>query len=212
MIGRLQAALPLLVLLAGNACGPKPAPQSAGRPHEDLVVLLPDPESKTVGRVVVSSPAGATVELTSERQATRVVEGQAPDPPSILEDAEVQRLFGAALQARPAAPRHFMLYFQTGTDELTPESQQLLSEILEFVKSRSAPDVSVIGHTDTTASSESNVELGLRRATMIRNRLVRDGLDSALVSVASHGESNLLVPTPDNTAAVLNRRVEVSVR
>jgi outer membrane protein OmpA-like peptidoglycan-associated protein len=212
MIGRPHAAPAMLALLVATACGPKPAPQAAGRQHEDLVVLLPDPESKSVGRVVVSSPGGDSVELTGERQSTRVVEGRPPVPPSTMEEAEVQQVFGAALQARPPAPRHFMLYFESGTDELTTESQQQLSEILEFVKSRVAPDVSVIGHTDTTAGAQSNVALGLRRATMIRDRLVRDGLDSALVSVASHGESNLLVPTPDNTPAALNRRVEVSVR
>jgi outer membrane protein OmpA-like peptidoglycan-associated protein len=32
------------------------------------------------------------------------------------------------------------------------------------------------------------------------------------VDVASHGETNLLVPTPDDTAEAKNRRVEVTVR
>ena len=46
----------------------------------------------------------------------------------------------------------------------------------------------------------------------MRDLLVAAGLDAALVEVASHGESNPLVPTPDNTAEARNRRVEVTVR
>jgi outer membrane protein OmpA-like peptidoglycan-associated protein len=95
---------------------------------------------------------------------------------------------------------------------LTPESDRLLPEILEHVKSRSVPDVTVIGHTDTMGSAESNVVLGLGRANLIRERLVAVGLDSSLVSAESHGEADLLVPTPDETPEPRNRRVEVSVR
>jgi outer membrane protein OmpA-like peptidoglycan-associated protein len=74
------------------------------------------------------------------------------------------------------------------------------------------PDLTVVGHTDTTGSAEANIELGRSRATLIRDRLVAAGLDGRLISVVSHGEADLLVPTPDETAEPKNRRVEVSVR
>jgi len=80
------------------------------------------------------------------------------------------------------------------------------------VKSRSVPDVTVTGHTDTTGSAQSNIVLGLSRASLIRDRLVAVGLDLSVVSVESHGEADLLVPTPDEIPEPKNRRVEVSVR
>jgi peptidoglycan-associated lipoprotein len=80
------------------------------------------------------------------------------------------------------------------------------------VKNRAVPDVTVVGHTDTAGAAPANVEFGQRRATMIRDRLVGAGLDAGIVSMASHGEADLLVPTPDNTPEPKNRRVEVSVR
>jgi peptidoglycan-associated lipoprotein len=83
---------------------------------------------------------------------------------------------------------------------------------VEFVRLRPAPDVSVIGHTDTTGEADPNVALGMRRATLIRDLLVKTGLDPGQVDVASHGEADLLVPTPDNTEEAKNRRVEVIVR
>jgi adhesin transport system outer membrane protein len=181
-------------------------------PDQDVVVLLPHPETNTVGRAVVIAPSGAPVELTTARQATRVVSGQSPGIPTTMSKGDVTQLFGDAMAARPPAPRHFLVYFLTGTDQLTPESETLLTTILDFVKGRDAPDVSVVGHTDTAGTSDSNVELSRSRATAIRDRLLAAGLDGNLVSVAYHGESNLLVRTPDDTPEPQNRRVEVSVR
>ena len=88
----------------------------------------------------------------------------------------------------------------------------MIRELLVFIKSRTVPDVTVIGHTDTTGAAPANVELGRVRGSMVRDRLVAVGLEERVVSVASHGEADLLVPTPDETPEPKNRRLEVSVR
>jgi len=205
------AGASLLVLFA-CACHHEDGQPSAPPQMREMVALLPDPETNTVGRAIISSLQGGTVELTDERTTTRVVNGQVPSAPFTLSEAEVEQLFGDALTARPLAPRHFLLYFESGSNQLTPESEQLLPEILEHVKSRSVPDVTVTGHTDTTGPAESNIALGLSRASAIRDRLVAVGLDLSLVSTESHGEANLLIPTADEIPEPRNRRVEVSVR
>jgi outer membrane protein OmpA-like peptidoglycan-associated protein len=176
------------------------------------VALLRDPETRKVGRAIVSSPVGGSVELADKGVATRIVIGQPPSRRFRLSDAQIQQLFGDALAALPPAPRHFQLYFVSGSNQLTPKSERLLAEILPFVKSRSVPDVTVVGHTDTTGNAQTNIEFGRNRATLIRDRLVAAGLDASIVSVASHGEADLLVPTPDDTAEPKNRRADVSVR
>lgn len=129
-----------------------------------------------------------------------------------MSDADIQRLFGSALAVQPPAARRFDLYFETGGDTLTAESKALVPDVLATVKGRVAPEVSVVGHTDTTGAAAANVTLGQRRAELIRELLLQAGLDPALVDVKSHGESDLLVPTPDNTAEARNRRVEIVVR
>ena len=195
--------------VAQPGCRPKVAP--APPPRSDVIVLAPDPDDGRVGSATVTTPQGS-VELTTGNQATRVVSGQPPAAPSPMSDEEIQRRFGDAMAARPLVVREFSLYFEAGGDTLTPESQALVADILEVVRLRPAPDVSVIGHTDTTGDPDANVELGMRRAALIRDLLVKSGLDRAHVDVASHGEADLLVPTPDNTAEEKNRRVEVTVR
>ena len=74
------------------------------------------------------------------------------------------------------------------------------------------PDVTVVGHTDTTGDRAANFQLGLDRAMRVRRLLVEAGLDASLIEVISHGETDLLVPTPDETSEPRNRRVEIAVR
>ncbi len=199
-----------LVILLGAACAkPRVAPTP---PHADLVVLLPDPENGHVGSASVGGAGGAVVELTQASEGTRIVQGQAPSAPAAIPAADVQRIFGAAMEARPLAPREFLLYFETGSDTLTAASKAQVADIIAAVRGRPAPDVTVIGHTDTTSDPVSNIQLGTRRATLIRDLLVQTGLDPAQVEVASHGEADLLVVTPDNTEEPKNRRVEVTIR
>lgn len=212
---RLRASLlfpaTIAVIVCLPACAPTPPPQAPAPPTGDLVVLVPNPEDGALGQVTVSNQTGS-VELTGARQSTRVRPREAPQSAAVMDEAEVQRIFGPALAVVPEAPRQFNLYFDVGSDTLTPQSKTLATEVVSVVGARTAPDVTVIGHTDTTDTAANNTALGLRRANLIRDLLVKAGLDPSVVEVASHGESDLLVPTPDNTAEPKNRRVEVSVR
>ena len=196
-----------------SACGPQHIqPQvSHARVGHDQVVLLPDPDGGPLGRAIVSTRAGS-VDLATARASTLVSTDQPPTPATELSEAEVARLFGEVLSGLPPPPRHFMLYFRVESDQLTEESRTLVPRILRAVKDRPAPDVLVVGHTDTTGPPTTNFELGLRRASMVRALLVTAGLDVSVVEVASHGESDLLVPTNDETSEPRNRRVEITVR
>jgi outer membrane protein OmpA-like peptidoglycan-associated protein len=205
-------AVTLAAVTAGLAwsCAPKTV-RPAERVSEDLVVLLPDPASRVVGRATVSNPLGS-VELASERDSTRVSANRPPAPVTTMSEADVQQIFAAALSALPLAPLHFTLNFLFDSDELTPESRALIPQILASVKDRPAPEVLVVGHTDTIGPATTNVSLGLKRATTVGNLLVGAGLDRSFMEVTSHGEADLLVPTGDEVAQPRNRRVEITVR
>jgi outer membrane protein OmpA-like peptidoglycan-associated protein len=124
----------------------------------------------------------------------------------------VDRLFGDALVALPSMARRFTLHFQFESDELTAESRALVNEILAAVKERIMPEVLVVGHTDTMGTTSANFELGLKRATTVRNLLVDAGLNSSLIDLISHGEAEPVIQTPDDTPEPRNRRVEIAVR
>jgi outer membrane protein OmpA-like peptidoglycan-associated protein len=178
---------------------------------QNRFVLLEE-EDGSVGAIVVENEAGSQT-IDQARGTTQVAD--ATTPPStqeLLSQEEIDKTWGATLQASPRKPRTFLIYFISGTDILTEESRRQMPAILDSIKEYSAPEVSVTGHTDRTGSAEVNARLALDRAEAIRGVLVEEGLDPALIQVDSHGESNPVVPTADDVAEPLNRRVEVTVR
>jgi outer membrane protein OmpA-like peptidoglycan-associated protein len=206
---RVSVLLAMLVV-AGlvSACAMRSGGQE--RSGQVLVVLMPDTDTGNVGRVVVSNPEGST-ELASAYASTRVTFTQAPQVRT-LSESDVKRRFGDVLATLPPPPRHFVLNFQFDSEELTAESRRLLQDVRQSVKAYPVPEIVVIGHTDTTGSRGSNVELGLRRANAVRSLLVQAGLSTLAIETRSHGEAELLVPTGDNVSEPRNRRVEITVR
>jgi outer membrane protein OmpA-like peptidoglycan-associated protein len=180
-------------------------------PKKNLVVLLPDPDGK-VGKIEVSNKGG-TQSLTEPRQATEIKTADvSPSSPVSMKQEEVVKIFGDALSAQPDAPLRFLLYFQSGTTELTEESQRQVSEILAAIEVRKSKDVSIVGHTDRVGSTETNYRLGLERAESIKSILLSKGVDPSGIEVTSHGEDNPLVKTEDEVAEPRNRRIEITVR
>ncbi|NMC75277.1 MAG: OmpA family protein [Geobacteraceae bacterium] len=179
--------------------------------ERNLVVLLPDSEGKT-GSIVVSNQAGSQL-ISVQKQATVISSATtAPSPPAAMDDEAVRKNFGAALDALPLPPIHFILYFKTDSTELTDESRRLLATVLPATVDRKSTDVSVVGHTDRVGTREYNYNLGLERALLVRKMLVYLGIEEGLIEVASHGEDNPLVKTADEVQEPRNRRVEVVVR
>jgi len=129
-----------------------------------------------------------------------------------LSAEEVRQSFGATLEALPAAPTLFMLYFITGTDELTDESKADLQRILSALKQRPVPDVAVIGHTDTVGDLKGNDLLSAQRAERMKGFLVEIGIPAERIHTAGRGKREPIVPTADNVEEPRNRRVEINVR
>lgn len=179
----------------------------AGCASKSYIVLLEDPHGG-VGRVQVTGKNGS--QTIDQARYAADLDGTKPAEP--VDPQRFDKDFAAVLAARPSLPVSYLLYFQTGGTELTDESRALLGRILDDVKGRAVPDVAVIGHTDTVGNAEANEALGLQRAQGVANILTGQGLQAYALRVESHGERNLLVPTPDETDEPRNRRVEVLVR
>lgn len=193
--------MPVLVVAAAVALALLLAP-----PPATTVVVLPAPDGH-IGGVVVQQGGERQVldkpyatSRTGEREVTQ------------LSATEVQQAYGATLQALPDRPATFLLYFVTGTDELTDESKRELQKVLAALRERPSPDVLVIGHTDTVGDGETNDRLSAQRAERVKGYLVEIGIPRERIRTAGRGERELLVPTPDNVEEPRNRRVEIDVR
>jgi outer membrane protein OmpA-like peptidoglycan-associated protein len=205
------AVCSLAAWVVSSGCTQAPKAAQPAAVDRVVVVLLPDEAGRS--GVVAVSTSGGTQEIDRPSTAVRVLApGEAPSAPTAMSEADVQRLFGRALAALPAAPARFLLYFREGSDDLVPASRAALSDVMRVIRERRAVEVSVIGHTDTVADRDFNYRLGLRRAEKV-GQLLRDvGVDPAIMELRSHGKDDLLVQTGDGVAEARNRRVEVTIR
>lgn len=183
----------------------------AGCAKKNIFVLLPNPDG-TVGEISVTTKKGTQV-VSHPDHATEVSSADAlPSKPVKMDEATIKENFGEALEAQPAPPLTFTLYFKSGTNRLTEDSEKLIPDILSAISSRNSTDISVIGHADRVGRADANRRLSYNRAVSIRNILTSRGVDPGWVQVTSHGESNPVIPTADEVAEPKNRRVEVIVR
>ena len=80
------------------------------RPGQDLIVLLPDSDTRSTGTAGVSNPFGS-VDLAAERDAALATANSAPVLTK-LSEADVKRIFGDALSALPPAAATIHAVFQ----------------------------------------------------------------------------------------------------
>jgi outer membrane protein OmpA-like peptidoglycan-associated protein len=194
---RMLALVPLLTLLG---CG-LPA---------NVVVLIPD-ENGSVGKVVVHEGA-TTAELDKPLAAVNAGSETSLHNVFAAQQTDIDREFADVLAATPRAPVTYILYFQTGSTELNPQSRSDLDRAIAAAKGTPNVDISVVGHTDATGSDAENLALSLRRAETIRSALVTAGVPRDVIEVTYHGANNPRVPTPRGVPEPRNRRVEVDIR
>ncbi len=201
------AGLGLLVvcaLVTGCACRPT-VPTTT-------VVLLPQADGSPSSLVVtansgqtslVAKPYQSAAATLGDRQAPRVVQGDAED---------IKRRFGPLLNAIPAKPERFTLYFKAGSTELTAESRIALFNAIFDAQQRSGAEIAIVGHTDATGTAAGNDRLSQRRAEAVHALLSERGFTRAIVDVRALGEREPAVPTGNYVAEPRNRRVEIIVR
>lgn len=121
-------------------------------------------------------------------------------PPQIVED-----------QFAVAEPINFTVYFDYDKSNLTPEASNLVREAASRALQNDIDTVVVAGNTDTSGSSAYNQMLSERRAAVVRDALIANGVSADRIRTEAYGETNLAKPTPDGTREPLNRRSEVTI-
>ena len=208
---RRLAVLVVVGTLALAACArvPRVAEPPPPPAPTDLYVLLPSADGHA-GALVVTQ--GAAERVLDAPYAAARIKSDGTVETGVATEQEVRQVFGEALAALPPRPVSFILYFLEGTDELTPESTQLIRQVFDEIARHPAPEVLVIGHTDRVGSVQANDRLSLRRAERMRDELVKLGVATDRVQLSGRGEREPLVPTADEVAEPKNRRVEVTIR
>jgi len=117
-----------------------------------------------------------------------------PAPPKVIDKLTLQVLFDV--------DRSF----------ITPAAQKELEKAVAFVKKYPGAKIEVGGHTDSTGTDAYNQKLSERRATAVKDYLIKEAaVDSSKITAVGYGRTK---PVADNKTAAgrtQNRRVEILI-
>jgi peptidoglycan-associated lipoprotein len=104
------------------------------------------------------------------------------------------------------------VYFDYGKWDLSAEALQQLSGAASFLNEYPTLRILIEGHCDERGSEEYNIGLGERRGEIVRQYLLKYGIDRIRMEVTSWGESRPAEPyCQDEECHSVNRRVEFVV-
>ena len=105
------------------------------------------------------------------------------------------------------------LFFDTGSDQLTKESEPALSEISKALNADQSLNVYVVGHTDSVGSVESNQQLSERRAkSIVKSLTTQFEIEGARLIPIGVGLAAPVATNRTEEGRSLNRRVELVER
>ena len=176
----------------------------------DTIVLLPKDDGST--GAIAASRGDAEILLDTAYASARPRLLGSKLKRDTADREKLDKRFGAALSAMPPPPKSFMVYFLSGSDDFTEESKAAITSLMDELKQRPSPEVTVIGHTDRVGGDDQNDTLSLQRAGRMKELLVGMGVPADSIDTAGRGSREALVDTADGVDEPRNRRVEVNVR
>ncbi len=123
-----------------------------------------------------------------------------PCPPQAVDDVDVA-----------PGPISFPVYFGYDKANLTADAVTAIENAAAQALQNEIDVVLVSGNTDTSGNAEYNQRLSQRRADVVRDALIANGVPASSIRTEANGERNLAKPTPDGVREPLNRRAEVVI-
>ncbi|MBB3763316.1 OmpA family protein [Sphingomicrobium lutaoense] len=107
----------------------------------------------------------------------------------------------------PAGP--FLIFFEWDGRTISRDGRAILDEVLKAYRENGGVAVQLIGHSDRSGPANVNLAISRRRAMVVKDMLVKEGVPEELIHVDAAGETRLLIHTEDGVREAQNRRVEV---
>lgn len=176
------------------------------RPTENQTRGIRMPGSDT-GTVTAPPPT-----LTPAMPQAPAGRADAPKPPGVAVNRPPPAPMPQTTAPAGVAAVSITVNFASGSATLTPQAKASLASL---GRALSSPELApyrfrIEGHTDTVGDADMNMSLSQRRAEAVAEflRAQFNVVPDRLVAVGM-GESQLLVPTPDQSPESRNRRVQV---
>lgn len=102
--------------------------------------------------------------------------------------------------------------FDLGSATLRPDALDTYGKIANVLRSYDKTVIHVVGHTDTSGSSDFNQNLSVNRAASVGSYLSQSGVPQTRIREEGRGERELAVQTADNVKEARNRRVDIVLK
>jgi outer membrane protein OmpA-like peptidoglycan-associated protein len=103
------------------------------------------------------------------------------------------------------------LYFETGKNVLTAESQKQVANIAAIMKAFPNCNLKFGGYTDNTGNAAANLKLSQSRAEAAFNAVVKLGTDKARGKAEGYGQEHPIADNATVAGRAQNRRVDVRI-
>ena len=118
----------------------------------------------------------------------------------------------AAPAPAAVAPPSFMVFFDWDRSNLSAQALNTIKQAADAYKTKGSARITATGHADKSGPEAYNMALSLRRANVVKDALVQNGVPANVIAVVGRGEAQPLVQTADGVREPQNRRVEIVVQ
>ena len=103
------------------------------------------------------------------------------------------------------------IHFDYDKYNIRHDAAAIVEKNAEYLKSNPTIWIQIEGHCDERGSAEYNLALGEKRASAVKDYLIKLGIEKKRLSVISYGEEKALEAGSDEHAWSMNRRAEFIV-
>jgi outer membrane protein OmpA-like peptidoglycan-associated protein len=204
--GKFQATLtglePGMVLSAVTT----DAKYGTSEPARNAIVTVPG--QTALARLINKIPTDCSLQDVPVAVNPPVTPPVVPQKPPVVPPTPVERPIPSIVKISIPQKVHFAL----DKSHLSPATTKLLDEIVRVLKANPSISIDLAGHTDPRAPQAYNQALGMRRATSVRNYLLRKGISTNRMTIRSMSFNNRATTDQGVNPYALDRRVEFEYR
>jgi outer membrane protein OmpA-like peptidoglycan-associated protein len=201
---KLRVSVPQAGIVADLGAGGSPL-TSDGKGNWRLNLAAPLAPGKYNVIVESTDSRGRVQTDTSDVEVVVVAKGNpVPPPPPPYDCVAVMNRIGNV----------FPIRFEYDLTDITKPFDLSVSQYASLLMDKrcTSINVDIKGHADFRGSEEYNMGLSERRAEVIRDMLLKAGVDEKRMSLVALGESDPLDPALTDEARAKNRRVQITVK
>lgn len=104
------------------------------------------------------------------------------------------------------------ILFDTDSDVITPEFQEILRDLADYLRKTGFKELIIEGHTDSVGSAAYNLDLSQRRANSAKRFLVEEEkLPANKIKSIGYGEERPIADNENYQGRARNRRIEFNI-